>query len=358
MTVVPARGPGQIRLLVGGDLMLGRGIDFLRPVHNDPDFGKVDARHPEVTVAWARARGASVPMQVSASQIWGEALAPILSCDADLTLFNLETAVTSRDCWRPKTYNFRMHPAGLDVLKEAGVQCVSLANNHVLDFGLPGLLDTMSALRERGIATAGAGLNVRAARAPTRLSLPGERRALVFAMACFNAGCHPWEAALPHRPGLALLPDLEPATADAVCRLIRTFRQPDDLVVVSIHWGGNWPETVPETMRSFAQRLVRQAGVNLIHGHSSHWPMAVEQIDAALVLYGCGDVLNDYEGRADFLSRRADLGVVFVVDYDATTLELTGWNRLAIRRQGFCLRLVNPAETQLLDARLRGDSLC
>ena len=358
MVGFPTRAPGHLRLLVGGDLMLGRGIDAIRPIHNPAEFGKPDARHPTVTIAWAEARGEAVPRQATAQTLWGAALEPMLASQADLTLFNLETAVTSRDCWVPKTYNFRMHPAGLDVLTAVGVQCVSLANNHVLDFGLPGLLDTLEALQARGIAIAGAGLNTRAAIAPAQLPLPGGRRALVFAMACCNAGCRPREAALPHRPGIALLPDLKPATADAVCRLIQHFRQPDDLVAVSIHWGGNWPDQVPEPMRTFAQRLVRQAGVHLIHGHSSHWPMAVEQIDAALVLYGCGDVLNDYEGRPDLLSRRGDLGVLFVVDFDATTLKLANWHRLAICRQAFCLKLTDPEDTQRMDARLRGEPIC
>lgn len=352
MTRFPPRSPDQLRLLVGGDLMLGRGIDAIRPVHNPADFGKVDARHPSITIAWAKARGMAVPQNASAHELWGEALEPILASNADLTLFNLETAVTSRDCWVPKTYNFRMHPAGLDVLTVAGIRCVSLANNHVLDFGLPGLLDTLQALRRRGIALAGAGLNARLASAPRALPLPDGRRVLVFAMACANAGCRAWNAALAHRPGIALLPDLEPATASAVCRLIQYYRQPNDLVVVSIHWGGNWPEQIPVLMRNFAQRLIRQAGVNLIHGHSSHGPLEVEQIDKALVLYGCGDVLNDYEGRPDLLSRHGDLGTLFVADFNTSNLALGSWHRLVIRREGFCLRLANHREIQLVDQRL------
>lgn len=353
MAEFPTRLPGHLRLLVGGDLMLGRGIDAIRPIHSPAEFGKQDARHPSVTIAWAEARGEAVPHQATAQDLWGEALGPMLASQADLTLFNLETAVTSRGCWVPKTYNFRMHSAGLDVLTAAGIQCVSLANNHVLDFGLPGLLDTLQALEAIGITSAGAGLNARAAAAPAQLPLPGGRRALVFAMACRNAGCRPWEAALPHRPGIALLPDLEPATVDAVCRLIQHFSQPNDLLVVSIHWGGNWPEQVSGPMRAFAQRLVQHAGVHLIHGHSSHWPMEAEKIDASLVLYGCGDVLNDYEGRPDLLSRRGDLGGLFVVDFNATTLELASWQHLAIRRQAFCLKLADSADIELLDARLR-----
>lgn len=334
--------------------MLGRGVDAIRPIHNPAEFGKPDARHPRVTIAWAEARGARLPIPASPTDLWGDALEPLLASQADLSLFNLETAVTSRDCWVPKTYNFRMHPAGLDVLTAAGIQCVSLANNHVLDFGLPGLLETLQALAQRGIAACGAGLNARDAAAPTPLPLPGGRRALVFAMACGNSGCCPWDAARSHRPGIAWLPDLEPATASAVCHHIQHYRRPDDLVLVSIHWGGNWPEQVPDAMRRFAERLVRQAGVQVIHGHSSHWPSLVEPIDEALVLYGCGDVLNDYEGRPDLISRRGDLGALFVVDFDARTLQLARWHRLAIRREGFCLRLADAAETELVDRRLSG----
>ncbi|WP_094556280.1 CapA family protein [Synechococcus sp. 1G10] len=353
MAGFPPRVPGLVRLLVGGDLMLGRGIDSIRPIHNNPDFGKQDARQPSVTVAWAEAGGHRVPRNATAHALWGEALEPLLDSQPDLTLFNLETAVTSRDCWVAKTYNFRMHPAGLDVLEAAGISCVSLANNHVLDFGLPGLLDTIQALESQGISVAGAGLNARAAAAPAPLLMPGGQRVLLFGMACCNAGCRAWEAALSYRPGIALLPNLELATANAVCRLIQHYRQPDDLVVISIHWGGNWPEQVPDLMRAFAHHLVQQAGVHLVHGHSSHWPMEVEQIGDALVLYGCGDVLNDYEGRPDQVSLRGDLGALYAIDFQEANLRLAGWHKFIVRRQAFCLKLVDLADQQLVDSRLR-----
>ena len=80
--------------------------------------------------------------------------------------------------------------------------------------------------------------------------------------------------------------------------------------------------------------------------------MAAEQIDGALVLYGCGDVLNDYEGRPDLLSRRGDLGALFVADFNAASLELVGLQRLVIQRQAFCLKLADLADTRRLDARL------
>ena len=173
-------------------------------------------------------------------------------------------------------------------------------------------------------------------------------------MACCNAGCRRWEAALPHRPGIALLPNLEPSTAESVCRLIQHFRQPEDLVVVSIHWGGNWPDQVSEPMQAFANQLVRRAGVDLIHGHSSHWPMKVEQIDDSLVMYGCGDVFNDYEGRSDFLSRRGELGILTVVDFDLQSLKLANWHHIGIHRQGFCLKMSDQLDGNFLDARVMG----
>lgn len=350
--MLTCRAANQLRLVIGGDLMLGRSIDAIRPIHNPVEFGKPNARHPDTNIGWAEALGNHVLRNATATDLWGEALEIILASEPDLTLFNLETAVTQRDSWIPKAYNFRMHPSGLDLLKAARIDCVSMANNHTLDFGLAGLLDTLEALDAMGIGSAGAGLNSKNARAPREFQLPYGRRALIFAMACCNSGCHPWEAALPHRPGIALLPDLKPDTARSVCELILSYRQPRDLIIVSLHWGGNWPAKVPEDMRTFGRLLIKEADVHLIHGHSSHWPMEVEEFENSLILYGCGDVLNDYEGRPDFIERRSELGTIFAVDYSSKDLDLIHWQHLPIRRKGFCLKLASAEDAKYIDARL------
>ena len=341
-----AKPPECWRFLVGGDLMLGRAIDQIRPIHNPPAFGKPDARHPEVMLHWAEQRGVSIPRDVAPGYFWGQLLPELQSAAIDFTLFNLETAVTTESTWADKTYNFRMHPAGLDVLQAAGVHCVSLANNHGLDFGVRGLVDTIDALRAQQIGHAGAGLDPVQASAPAVHPLPGGTRLLLFAFACLDSGCRPADQALPHRPGIQLLPELrhdsEPAAVQQALERVRqcidTYRCPGDFVVLSLHWGRNWPDQIPEAHRQFAWRCVDDLGVNLIHGHSAHVPLPGEVRQGSVILYGCGDVLNDYEGRLDLARRGGDRGALFVLDWDSATQAIVRHSVIGIRRQGFALQ--------------------
>lgn len=343
--ILPTKADHHWRFLIGGDLMLGRAIDQIRPIHNPADFGKPDARHPDIMLRWAAQRGAQIPHNTKPEYFWGRLLAELQSDTIDFSLFNLETAVTTQDTWVRKTYNFRMHPAGLDVLKIAGIDCVSLANNHVLDFGVRGLVDTMDALREQNIGFAGAGIDEAQACAPAVHHLPGGTRLLLFAFACLDCGCRPTDQALPHRPGIQLLPELrhdaEPAavleSVERVRQRIDTYRRPGDFIVLSLHWGGNWPQQIPEAHRLFAHRCVDALGIHLIHGHSAHIPLPGEIRNGSVILYGCGDVLNDYEGRPDRQQLGIDQGILFILDWDPSIQSLASHSLVRIRRHGFAL---------------------
>jgi hypothetical protein len=127
------------------------------------------------------------------------------------------------------------------------VDCCVLANNHVLDWGYRGLEDTLATLRGLGIAKAGAGRDVAEAAAPALLALPGGGRVLVLAFAHRSSGV-PWNwAAAEHRAGVNLLSDLGEATVDRIAREVRALRRPGDIVLASIHWGGNWGYQIPES---------------------------------------------------------------------------------------------------------------
>lgn len=327
--------------------MLGRAIDQCRPIHNPAYFGKKDARPPVVYCEWAKSGGATIPNAAQPELFWGNVLPILNDAEIDATLFNLETAVTTENSWTQKTFNFRMHPAGLDVLKAANINCVNLANNHVLDFGTRGLLDTLDFLHAEGIATCGAGVNALAALAPSVQPLPEGGRLLAFGMACLDAGCRPNEQALAYRPGIQLLPELhanaEPAdikkALSRVREIIHLYSQPNDVTILSIHWGGNWPQSVTEAHRIFAHQCIDYLGINMIHGHSSHIPMEVERHGNGLILYGCGDVINDYEGKPKLQKLKADTGALFVVEADIASRELTCCHTIPIRRKGFCLEI-------------------
>ncbi len=83
--------------------------------------------------------------------------------------------------------------------------------------------------------------------------------------------------------------------------------------MVSIHWGPNWGYDVPPDRRRFARALIDEAGVDIVHGHSSHHPIGVEVYRDGLILYGCGDLINDYEGIGGHEEARPDLGVLYLV---------------------------------------------
>ncbi len=227
---------------------------------------------------------------------------------------NLETSVTRSDDWAPgKGVHYRMNPDNVDVLRVAGVDVWSLANNHVLDFGLTGLEETVDVLTAAGQRLAGAGRDAAEAWRPADVGADG-RRLVVWSVAHRSSGVRSSWAATATRPGVALLPALDDAAADELADRVREHRRPGDLVVVSVHWGGNWGYPVPPDQRRFAHRLV-DAGVHVVHGHSSHHPRSPEVYRGGVVLYGCGDLVNDYEGIGGHERFRDDLRLVYVVRF-------------------------------------------
>ena len=118
---------------------------------------------------------------------------------------------------------------------------------------------------------------------------------MIFSCGTASSGIPAGWAATATRPGVDLLPDLSGAAADAVIARASAARQPGDVVVISIHWGSNWGYDVDRDQARFAHRLIN-GGVDLIHGHSSHHPRPIETYRGKLILYGCGDCVDDYEG--------------------------------------------------------------
>ncbi|MNE23508.1 Capsule biosynthesis protein CapA [compost metagenome] len=230
-----------------------------------------------------------------------------------MRLINLETAVTRHGRPEPKGINYRMTPENFPLLRAAGINCCVLANNHVLDWGETGLRDTLDTLTAHGMPSAGAGLDRTQAEAPAVLTLPGGGRLLVFAFGLPDSGIPPWWAAGPHQAGVARLDDLSPRSLAHVAGLVRAARQNGDRVLVSLHWGDNWGFAIPDEQRAFAHGLIEQAGVDLVHGHSSHHIKGLEVHRDRLILYGCGDRLNDYEGIESHAAFRGDLGLLYFV---------------------------------------------
>jgi poly-gamma-glutamate synthesis protein (capsule biosynthesis protein) len=262
-------------------------------------------------VRLAEERNGPIARTVEPGYVWGDALDELARAAPDARIVNLETAVTLSDDWVDKGINYRMHPDNVACLTAAGIDCCALANNHVLDWGRAGLLETLDTLHAAGIDTAGAGRDRVQARSPAQLPAGSAGRVLVYALGMESSGTPPDWAAQADRAGVDLLADLSERSVAALGERIRADKRAGDVVVCSIHWGGNWGYQILPSEIEFAHRLIDQAGVDLVHGHSSHHPKAIEVHAGKLILYGCGDLINDYEGIRGYEGFRGDLGLMY-----------------------------------------------
>jgi poly-gamma-glutamate synthesis protein (capsule biosynthesis protein) len=224
--------------------------------------------------------------------------------------------VTKSDDYVAKGINYRMSPENAVCLKAAAIDCCVLANNHVLDWGRGGLLDTLNTLARLDIKTAGAGCNCRKAGAPAVLGVAGNRRLLVFSFANPTSGTPRGWTASNHDAGVNILTEISEEAAERVAAEIARHATPSDLTIVSIHWGPNWGYEIAEEQRRFAHGLIERAGVAILHGHSSHHPKGIEVHRNRLILYGCGDFLNDYEGIKGYEPYRDDLVLMYFPEID------------------------------------------
>lgn len=308
-------------LILAGDVMTGRGVDQILPEPGSPRLHEeyvVDAR---AYVDLAEQVNGRIPKPVDPAWPWGDALAAMDEAGPAVRVMNLETSVTRSDEFAPgKAVHYRMNPANVACLSAARADVWTLANNHVLDHGMPGLLETLETLHAADLHTTGAGADGLEAWTPATVEA-GDARVVVSSVAHVSSGVPASWVAGAGRPGVALLPDLSDSTAEMVADATCRGGRPGDIRVVSVHWGSNWGYDVPREHRRFAHRLV-DAGVHVVHGHSSHHPRPIEVYRGRLVLYGCGDLVNDYEGIRGYESFRDDLRLLFVARLAPGTGEL------------------------------------
>ncbi|GAA2404518.1 CapA family protein [Streptomyces glaucosporus] len=302
-----------VTLFLCGDVMLGRGVDQILPHPGDPELRETYVRDARAYVELAEAANGPIPAPVDPSWPWGEALETLDAAAPAARVLNLETSVTRSGDFAPgKGVHYRMDPDNLPCLTAVRPDVCVLANNHVLDFGRTGLEETLDALADAGVATAGAGRNAAAARRPATVPLGGDRRLLVFSLGMPSSGIPPGWAATGDRAGVDVAAGASPAAAEAVAGRIRQIRRPGDVAVVSVHWGPNWGYRVPGDEVRFAHALI-DGGADVVHGHSSHHPRPLEAYRGGLVLYGCGDLVNDYEGITGHERYRDDLRLLYLV---------------------------------------------
>jgi poly-gamma-glutamate capsule biosynthesis protein CapA/YwtB (metallophosphatase superfamily) len=318
----PARD-AALALFLCGDVMLGRGVDQILPNPGNPILYERMVRDARTYVDLAARVNGPIRHPVDWSWPWGDALPLLAAADCDVRIINLETSITTSDDYaKGKAVHYRMNPANVAALAAVQPDVCVLANNHVLDFGRRGLLETLEALAASRLRAAGAGRSQREARSPAVVPIPRTGgRVLVFAFGSPSSGIPYGWAATDDRPGVRLVPALTEAAADDLCRHIRDVRQPGDLTVVSAHWGSNWGYRVDMDQVRFAHHII-DGGVDLVHGHSSHHPRPLEVYERKLILYGCGDLVDDYEGIGSHKEFRDDLRLLYLPRLDPRSGEL------------------------------------
>ena len=334
----------SIRLFLCGDVMIGRGIDQVLPHPCDPALHEDYVRSAQDYVDLAEMQNGPIGRAVDPSYIWGAALEEMNRMRPDARIINLETSITRSEEYEDKGINYRISSENADCLKAAAIDCCILGNNHVLDWGHRGLIDTLATLEHLHIKTAGAGRNLAQAKVPAILDVTNNGRVLVFSYGLVTSGVpHSWGATTVD-PGVNLLASLSEATALQIGEEIAHIRRPGDLIIVSLHWGPNWGYGIPNSQRNFAHTLINQGDVSVIHGHSSHHPKGIEVYHGRLILYGCGDFLNDYEGIRGYEDYRDDLVPMYFVDLEpAGTLGALKIIPLQIRK----FQLVRPSEDDI-----------
>lgn len=301
----------EITLFLAGDLMTGRGIDQVLPHSVDPVLYEPYVKNARQYVQYAEQHSGHLPPKISHRYIWGESLSILKKINPDLRVINLETAITTNDDpWPGKEIHYRMHPANVDLLKEADIDLATLGNNHTMDWGIDGLKETLTVLESRNIHYCGAGFNEAAAGKPAIFTTENGRL-LIFSYTTASAGTPPMWRARSETPGVNFLDELGKTGAKKVLNDVKKYRLETDRIVISVHWGRNWGYVVPKEQRNFARFLIDNGAADLIFGHSSHHPKQVEVYKSRLIIYGCGDLINDYEGISGQEEYRSDLSLMY-----------------------------------------------
>ena len=338
-----------ITVFMCGDVMTGRGIDQVLPFQSAPRIHEPFLKDARGYVELAEDANGPIPKPVSFSYIWGDALAVSAREAPDVRIINLETSVTrSEDYWRGKGINYRMNPDNIPCITAAGVDVCTLANNHVLDWGYGGLADTLKTLHGAGLKTAGAGRDLKEAESPAILDVAGKGRVLVFSFGSDTSGIPARWAAAECKQGVNLLPDVSGGTVGRIGEKIRKTKQRGDIVVASIHWGGNWGYAISGEEIAFARGLIDEAGVDIIHGHSSHHVRGIGVYRDKPVIYGCGDFINDYEGISGYESFRGDLSLMYFVRMDPATGRLAGLRMVPTQMRKFRVNRTSDADAAWL----------
>jgi poly-gamma-glutamate synthesis protein (capsule biosynthesis protein) len=243
--------------------------------------------------------------------VWGDALEVIRECE--LAICNLECVIAdSGSPWQEtsKAFHFRSHAKNISVLACAGIDAVTLANNHSLDFGDTALSEMLSGLRKAHIRHAGAGMSSEEAMRPVMMKAGDTNVGLLS----FTDDMPEW-AANDDRAGIFYVPP-DPSSPHWQELLIKVqqAKARSDFLIVSPHWGPNSGYEVQPIYSTWAHGLI-DAGADMIFGHSGHVPRGIEIYKHRPIIYSAGDFIDDYAISDE---EPNDEGFVYVLELDDT----------------------------------------
>jgi len=343
----------MVTVLLGGDVMLGRGVDQILPHPGEPALHEPYVHDARRYVELAERANGSIPRPADFSWPWGDALAILDDVAPEVRLINLETTITADgEFAERKAVHYRMNPDNLPALNAFRPDVCALANNHILDFGYPGLADTVNALTSAGIQGAGAGADLLIAHHPVLLTSGMNNRVVIGSVATKSSGVPETWAAHHDHPGLSLIRD--PSNwdlADDVAAGVLSHKRTGDVAIVSVHWGSNWGYGLALSEIQFAHRLI-DAGIDIVHGHSSHHPRSIEIYRGKTILYGCGDVIDDYEGIGGHEPYRTDLRLLYLISTAPSSGELISLRMIPLRVRRMRLERAARTDAEWLRATL------
>lgn len=289
-------------LCLAGDVALARGIDQVLKYKNNTELYESsvkDARDyiPEEMKAFAKPG-----RHVDWKYIWGSLLSSALYLHATLRLANLETSITMslvpQDYEKPVLY--KMHPGNIETLKDSRIDFLNIANNHIEDWK-GGIKDTIMNLEKADIAFAGAGMNLEEAKTPVTFEVKGSF-IMVFSAADVSSGTPLSWKATSTKPGVNVIDLSNAQQVKAYAKFVANATNASNtttarhvFVILSIHLMSNWGYEIPNYIFYALHYLIDHGRIDLIHGHSSHHFRPVEIYKGKLIIFGAGDIVDDYQ---------------------------------------------------------------
>src|SRR5215216_493627 len=279
--------PGELRRVVAaGDIVLDRGQNYMVIQQGmgldfplDGGYAAVTSRVPEPSDY----SETGIIHQFTAERTGDSGAVRRYLTSADLTLANFENPVIRAAVWHPEATTFTGDLRLLPILDQAGIDGVTLGNNHILDAGVSGVRETIVHLDDAGIAHAGAGMDLAEAREPMIFEVGDTKRGV---LSYLGVPSYDWAWATETSAGTA------PIQKEVMTEDVERLRDEVDLVVVMPHWGKEYLAT-PESWQVDWAHAAVDAGADVVIGGHAHWPKGIEVYEGDPIFYGVGNFLFD-----------------------------------------------------------------